>query len=213
MERLPLRTLIPGAEMRTDNTRKRLEEGFERALNPLSTFTPARDSASDDVFCRIPRGEERAHFAYRDDRVFVVMDRYPLSKGQVLVIPREHLTFFYEMPEGLIHHFYSVASAAGRAIEDSFSPDEGVVMLARGLRVSHYHLILIPVRGGDFLSAPFSLMGAVQGFPASSREDILDKYRRLGFSLEAPAVSEDELEEDTRILGAAMPARMSAPPG
>jgi hypothetical protein len=48
--------------------------------------------------------------------------------------------------------------------------------------------LLIPVRGGDFLRAPFSLMGAVQGFPASSREDVLDNYRRLGFSLEAPVV-------------------------
>ena len=167
----------------------------------------------DDAFCRISRGEERAHFAYRDDRVIVIMDRYPLSRGQALVIPREHFTFFYEMPEGLIHHFYSVASAAGRAIEDSFSPDEGIVMLARGLRVPHYHLILIPARGGEFLSALFSLMGAVQGFPISSREDILDRYRRLGSSLEAPAVSEDELEEDARILGAAMSAHMSAPPG
>ncbi len=46
MERLPLRILIPGAEMWTGNTGKRLEEGFERALNPLSAFTPARDSAS-----------------------------------------------------------------------------------------------------------------------------------------------------------------------
>ena len=159
-----------------------------------------------DVFCRISRGEERAHFAYRDDRVIVIMDRYPLSRGQALVIPREHFTFFYEMPEGLIHHFYSVASAAGRAIEDSFSPDEGIVMLARGLRVPHYHLILIPARGGDFLSALFSLMDAVQGFPISSRGDVLDRYRRLGSSLEAPAVSEDELEEDARILGAAMGA-------
>lgn len=69
------------------------------------------------------------------------------------------------------------------------------------------------MRGGDFLSALFFLMGAVQGFPASSREDVLDNYRRLGFSLEAPAVSEEELEEDARILGAAMSARMSAPPG
>ncbi|MFP3137443.1 MAG: HIT domain-containing protein [Nitrososphaeria archaeon] len=91
----------------------------------------------DDAFCRISRGEERAHFARRDDRVFVIMDRYPLSRGQALVIPREHFTFFYELPEGLVHHFYSAASAAGRAIRDSFSPDEGIVMLARGLRVSH----------------------------------------------------------------------------
>ena len=158
-----------------------------------------------DVFCRISRGEERAHFAYSDDRVIVIMDRYPLSRGQVLVIPREHFTFFYEMPEGLIHHFYSVASAAGRAIKDNFSP-EAVVMLARGLRIPHYHLMLIPARNGEFLAALFSLMDAVQGFPISSRGDVLDRYRRLGASLGVPTVSEDELEEDAQILRTAMGA-------
>jgi len=38
-------------------------------------------------------------------------------------------------------------------------------MLARGLRVPHYHLILIPIREGSFVDRLFSLMDAVQGFP------------------------------------------------
>jgi histidine triad (HIT) family protein len=106
-----------------------------------------------------------------------------------------------------------VTSAAGRAIKDNFSP-EAVVMLARGLRMPHYHLMLIPARSGEFLAALFSLMDAVQGFPISSRGDVLDRYRRLGASLGVPTVSEDELEEDARILRTAMGAtrrRTSAP--
>jgi len=79
-------------------------------------------------------------------------------------VPREHFQFFYEMPKGLMEHFYLVSSATARALKELYKP-KAVAMLARGLRVPHYHLILIPVREGSFVDRLFSLMDAVQGFP------------------------------------------------
>ncbi|WP_174448533.1 HIT family protein [Conexivisphaera calida] len=157
----------------------------------------------DDLFCRIARGEEPAHFVHEDEELMVIMDRYPVSRGQVLVVPRAHFRFFHEMPNGLVGHFYSVAAAAGRAINSLMSPD-AVVMLARGLRIPHYHLMLIPARSGDFVSSLFSLMDSVQGFPASVRSEIAARYSSLGRALRVPEVSDAQLEEDARALGDAL---------
>jgi len=47
----------------------------------------------EDVFCGIWRGLERAYVAYKDDRVLVIMDLYPLERGQALIVPREHFQY------------------------------------------------------------------------------------------------------------------------
>ncbi|MCI4459426.1 MAG: HIT domain-containing protein [Acidilobus sp.] len=150
----------------------------------------------EDVFCRIWRGLERAYVAYKDDRVMVIMDLYPLERGQVLVVPREHFQFFYEMPKGLMEHFYLVSSATARALKELYKP-KAVAMLARGLRVPHYHLILIPVREGSFVDRLFSLMDAVQGFPPVPPEVVAERYQGLGLSLRAYRPSYEELEVES----------------
>ncbi|HEU17019.1 MAG TPA: HIT domain-containing protein [Nitrososphaeria archaeon] len=161
------------------------------------------DHVPEDLFCRIARGEEPAHFVHEDEELMVIMDRYPVSRGQVLVVPRVHFRFFHEMPDELVGHFYSVAAAAGRAINSVMSPD-AVVMLARGLRIPHYHLMLIPAHRGDFVSSLFSLMDSVQGFPASARSEIARRYSSLGRVLTVPEISDARLEEDAHALGNAL---------
>jgi histidine triad (HIT) family protein len=85
-----------------------------------------------DVFCRIARGEERGFVAYSDGEVIVLIDVYPAVRGQAVVVPREHFTFFYQMPDRLVAHFYAVVNAVGRAMARLYRP-KAVVVLARVL--------------------------------------------------------------------------------
>jgi len=155
---------------------------------------------ADDVFCRIARGEERAFKVYEDGELMVIMDIYPLSRGQVLVIPKKHFVFFYEMPPGLVDHFYRVVNATGRALLRAYTP-KAVVMLARGLRIPHYHLMLIPVYEGDFIDRMFSLMDAVQGFPPVPPGEVEARLKALASTTHPRAPRDPEsLERDRRIL-------------
>lgn len=163
-------------------------------------------ASGDDVFCRIARGEEAGYVAYSDGEVMVLVDPYPAVPGQAVVVPREHFTFFYEMPERLAAKFYSVVAAAGRAMARLYGP-KAVVMLARGLRVPHYHLILMPVREGDFVDRLFSVMDAFQGFPpvpegeAERRALALAEFLRAS---RAPRPSSGELAREAGRLGRAI---------
>jgi len=95
-----------------------------------------------------------------------------------------------------MEHFYLVSSATARALKELYKP-KAVAMLARGLRVPHYHLILIPVREGSFVDRLFSLMDAVQGFPPVPPEAVTERYQGLGLSLRAYRPSHEELEVDS----------------
>lgn len=164
-----------------------------------------------DVFCRIANGEERGYVAYSDEDVMVLMDPYPAVVGQALVVPREHFVFFYEMPSGLVGKFYRVVGAVGRAIKRLYSP-KAVVMLARGLRVPHYHLMLFPVREGDFIDRLFSVMDAFQGFPpvaeGEAERRAIELARALR-SLRPPRPSGNELMKEAERLGGAIEEELS----
>jgi len=95
-----------------------------------------------------------------------------------------------------MEHFYLVSSATARALKELYKP-KAVAMLARGLRVPHYHLILIPVREGSFVDRLFSLMDAVQGFPPVPPGVVAERYQGLGLSLRAYRPSHEELEVDS----------------
>ncbi|MGC8566646.1 MAG: HIT family protein [Caldisphaera sp.] len=159
----------------------------------------------EDIFCRIAKGEEKSFTAYSDDKLMVIMDIFPMSKGQALVIPKQHFVFFYEMSKDLIQHFYYIANITGKAMMKSFNP-KAIAMLARGLRVPHYHLILMPIRNGDINDRFFSVLDAYSGFPKISIDELrsrLDYFNSL--VLEGrPKVSEEELEKDREALSKAI---------
>jgi histidine triad (HIT) family protein len=136
-----------------------------------------------DVFCRIAGGESPAYRIYEDEEVMAILDIYPLALGQTLVIPRVHFTWFYEIPDELIPHFYRVVKYVGRAIKDSLNP-EAVSIIVRGMRVPHYHVILVPVFGNDVVSSMFGIMDAAQGFPKVELSVLEERYRELWRTIE-----------------------------
>ncbi|AFZ69852.1 HIT family hydrolase, diadenosine tetraphosphate hydrolase [Caldisphaera lagunensis DSM 15908] len=155
----------------------------------------------EDVFCRIAKGEEKSYTVYSDDKIMVIMDIYPMSKGQTLVIPKKHFVFFYEMPDDLIYSFYKTVNIIGKAMIKAFNP-KAIALIARGLRVPHYHLILVPIRDGDINDKYFSVMDAYQGFPKVSSDVLLariEDFKSLAMK-GRPQVSEDELIDDMNKL-------------
>jgi len=136
-----------------------------------------------DVFCKIAKGQLPSYKVYEDDSVMAILDIYPLVIGQTLVIPKEHYAWFYELPDELIPRFYSVVKYVGLAIKEALNP-EAVAIVVRGMRIPHYHLILAPVYGDDVLSRVFSVMDAVQGFPAIEEKVLEERYRELWAAIE-----------------------------
>ncbi|WP_292319877.1 HIT family protein [Caldisphaera sp.] len=159
--------------------------------------TMGRELLMEDVFCKIARGEEKSYTVYSDDKVMVIMDIFPMSRGQTLVIPKKHFVYFYEMPDDLIYSFYKTVNMIGKAMIKAFNP-KAIALIARGLRVPHYHLILIPVREGDINDKYFSVMDAYQGFPKVSLDVLQNRIEDFkSFALKGRLqVNEEDLIND-----------------
>ena len=66
-------------------------------------------SESKTIFGRIIDGEIPCHRVYEDDHVLAFLDIGPLSKGHLLVIPKERKAFLHELSD-------ESAAAIGRAL-------------------------------------------------------------------------------------------------
>jgi diadenosine tetraphosphate (Ap4A) HIT family hydrolase len=89
----------------------------------------------------------------RTDTALAVRDRYPVSRGHSLVIPRRHVPSVYDLEEEAQAELWRlVARVRGRLAED-LGPDGFTIGVndgeAAGQTVPHAHIHVIPRFSGD----------------------------------------------------------------
>ena len=55
----------------------------------------------DCIFCKIANGEIPAATLYEDEDFRVILDLGPATKGHALILPKEHFSNLYEIPDEL----------------------------------------------------------------------------------------------------------------
>lgn len=96
------------------------------------------------IFTRIIDGELPGRFVWKDDRVVAFLTIEPLRPGHVLVVPRQEIDHWIDLPPPLRNHLFSVAQEISHAIYDAFKPVK-VGMAIVGLEVPHVHIHLAPI--------------------------------------------------------------------
>lgn len=112
------------------------------------------------VFCRIVSGTAPAQVILENELSLSILDINPLSRGHCLVMPRRHVPWWHELTvEETASLFHLAKDTAGRMMK-VFSP-EFVTLYARGRRIPHTHIFLIPTFRGDPVDRYFN---ALEGF-------------------------------------------------
>ncbi|MEQ1699772.1 MAG: HIT family protein [Ilumatobacteraceae bacterium] len=121
--------------------------------------TRARHTAdmSDCVFCSIVAGETAADVVYRDDRVMAFLDRSPVFKGHVLVVPTTHVPTLTELPVAEIGHYFTTVQRIASAVPTALQADGTFVAINNVVSqsVPHLHTHVVPRRRKDGLRGFF----------------------------------------------------------
>jgi len=112
------------------------------------------------VFCDMAEGQAPAFVVAENESAFAILDIQPLSEGQCLVIPRRHVPWWDEMDEDETDAVFRLARHTAGRLRKAFTPD-CVTMYARGRRVPHTHIFLVPTFKNDPLDRLFN---ALEGF-------------------------------------------------
>lgn len=109
------------------------------------------------VFCAVGAGEEPAHVVLADDAFVAFLDRRPVFKGHVLLVPRQHVVTLPDLPAALRDGFLgaaqrlATAAVAGLGAQGSFVAVNNTVSQS----VAHLHLHVVPRTKGDGLRGFF----------------------------------------------------------
>ena len=101
-----------------------------------------------DIFCRIIDGEIPCYKIYEDQDVLAFLDISQVTKGHVLVVPKEHYETFLSTPQETMHKVMDIAQRIGQ-VEIKLLGAKGVNILtncyeAAGQSVPHFHVHVIP---------------------------------------------------------------------
>src|SRR3989338_7298488 len=105
------------------------------------------------VFCHIASGKVPARKVYEDDSCLAVLDINPASPGHMLLMPKEHFTVMFQVPEQLIGHVFIVAKGLSQASLQALQGKGTTIFAANGAaagqRAPHFMLHIIPRSAGD----------------------------------------------------------------
>lgn len=97
------------------------------------------------VFCKIVEGRIPSYKIYEDSFFLAFLDAFPTMKGQVLVIPKKHLSeYLFKMNEEDFLNLMKCSKKIALAMDKAFS-SERTAMVVEGMLVPHVHVRLYPL--------------------------------------------------------------------
>ena len=117
-------------------------------MSSEATQEKKRDPNNPCLFCTDPRGVSTQH-----ELAYSARDSYPASPGHTVVIPRRHVSSFFDLTPEEVAACMDLIKEEKKHIDEEFNPDGyniGVnVGPAAGQSIFHVHIHIIPRYKGD----------------------------------------------------------------
>lgn len=107
----------------------------------------------DCIFCKLANGEIPTNAIYEDEKFKVILDMSPATKGHALILPKEHYSNIYELPEEWAAEVMILAKRMATKMTEKLGCDGFNLVqnnnACAGQTVFHFHYHLIPRYEGD----------------------------------------------------------------
>jgi histidine triad (HIT) family protein len=80
------------------------------------------------------------------------------------VLPKRHVSWWHQLTEAETASLFDVARIVANRMMQVFEPDF-VMLYARGRRIPHTHIFLVPTYSGDLLDKYFNTLETIQESP------------------------------------------------
>lgn len=97
------------------------------------------------IFTKIINREIPAQIVAEDENYIAFLDIMPLVKGHVLVVPKQEITYIFDMEPELLSGLHLFSQKVAKAMDKKIKCTRiGVAVI--GLEVPHVHVHLVPLR-------------------------------------------------------------------
>lgn len=126
------------------------------------------------IFTRIIDREIPGHFLWEDDLCIAIMTIQPIRDGHCMVIPKQEVDHWDDVPEDTARHLMSVCQKVAKAVK-AVVPCRRIGLAIVGIEVPHTHIHLMPMdttADMDFRNAR-EVSGEALAFTAATIRDVL----------------------------------------
>ena len=99
-------------------------------------------------FCQITSGNTDKTIQFENQIGFVIRDGYPITKGHTLIIPKRHVSSFFEITQQERQALFELVDQAKIQLDQEFKPASYNIGIndgeAAGQTIPHLHIHLIP---------------------------------------------------------------------
>lgn len=121
------------------------------------------------IFSRIIAGEIPSYKVAEDEKNYAFLDINPVTKGHVLVVPKNEVDYLFDLPQDDYVSLQNFAARVAKAIKKAI-PCIKVGVAVMGLEVPHAHIHLLPINKEsdmnffkEHLSLPAEEMAEIAG--------------------------------------------------
>src|SRR3989338_3248993 len=101
-------------------------------------------------FCQIAQGKVEDYIIYEDNKFIAFRSPNPAKQGHCLLIPKEHVDYFFDMDKELYSNLFNVAKKISEPLKSATNAKRiGIAVV--GFDIPHAHLHLIPLHGSNEL--------------------------------------------------------------
>ena len=108
---------------------------------------------SNCIFCSIVEGRLPAFIIYEDGIFLAILDRYPGTRGEILILPKRHVEDIYGLNQEETAALMPLAKRVSEKMRNALEMD-GLNLIqnngkAAGQEINHFHLHLLPRYAND----------------------------------------------------------------
>ncbi len=98
------------------------------------------------LFCKIAENKNERLTIYEDDMVVVVMDKFPICNGHLLVIPKNHYETIMDVPNDVLTHMFDAAKKYALRVMKALNETGCSFSINYGTKqeIKHLHLHVMP---------------------------------------------------------------------
>ncbi len=107
------------------------------------------------IFTKIINGDIPSQKVYEDDTTLVIMDLYPKQRGMVVVIPKQQIPHFEDLPLELLDQTIHTTQRVMKAQRQAYPESQKIAVAVAGTDVpNHAHLTVYPINSAEDFHAP-----------------------------------------------------------
>jgi histidine triad (HIT) family protein len=120
----------------------------------LEKFISSQQGGEEEcLFCEIASGNIETVKVYEDKAIFVMMDINPANLGHIIIIPKQHYQFIFQIPDEVLWDMFRTAKLIIPSLINIVKAKGFNILISQGIaaqqRINHFSLNVIPRFEGD----------------------------------------------------------------